>query len=201
MFKERKIILFGEDLKKPIRLQIETAEKLSVAAVIFGSGSADIEATLDKKEGELNLLIVHISDEQPANIKISVRHAAPRTKSDVKMRSVLSGRAQTDLDGLIHIDRKADEAGARLFAEAMLFGNEARINFLPAMEVETKNVTASHGATIETADPEKYFYLGSRGLPENEIKHVLAESFISPLYELADEETAARVAEKIRSIL
>lgn len=199
--KEKTLVLLGEDLKKPIRISVPAAERLSVAAVLFGGEDADIEVALDKKEGELILIIIHLSENPVGRIRVAVRHSAPKTKSDIRARSILGGKAQTNLDGLINISRKADESGAKLFAEAILFGNEAGINFLPAMEVETKNVTASHGVAVETIDPEKFFYLGSRGLNDKEVRQTLAESFISDAFGLTDEETAAKISAKIKSIV
>lgn len=201
MLKERKIILFGEDLKKPMRLAVRAAEKLSVAAILFGNESAELTAELNKHEGELDLIIVHVSGGLPAEIKILAELTAAETKCDIKIRSILAGKARTNLSALIGIRKRADEATAKLFAEAMLFGAEAGIDFTPSMEVETKNVTASHGATIETIDPEKNFYLGSRGMNEDEIRQTLAEAFLSPLYELTDHAAADKVANKLKSIL
>lgn len=201
MEKTRKIILLGDDLKKPIRLAAEKGEKLSVTAVLFDRENADIRIDLREKGGAVNFLIIHISGDGAAKIEAQVEHTAKETTSDFKVRSILSGKAKTDFHGLVGIRKSSDDSAAKLFAEAMLFGDRSGIDFVPSMEVETKNVTASHGATIETIDPEKCFYLGSRGLTEAEIRHTLAESFISPVNETAGEETAIMISNKIKAII
>lgn len=201
MVKEREIILFGEDLKKPIKVDVGRAEKVSVAVILFGKESAEITADLGERDGALNLVVAHISDDNRSEIRIRVELTGAGTACDIKARSILAGKAKTDLSALIGIRKKANESSANLFAEAMLFGTEAGIDFVPSMEVETKNVTASHGATIETIDPEKNFYLGSRGMNEDEIKIILSEAFLSPLYELIGEKEIEKISDKIKSTL
>jgi Fe-S cluster assembly protein SufD len=57
--------------------------------------------------------------------------------------------------------------------ENILLGDKLKIKTLPMLDVRSNDVKASHGARIEKLDPQRLFYLQSRGLDDTQAKNLI----------------------------
>ena len=122
------------------------------------------------------------------------------------MKSLLGGQARSLIRGLIKIDKAASGANGFFTHNSLLLSKTAHVESSPTLEIETNMVKASHAATSGNLDRETLFYLGCRGIAENEAKRLVMISFACEyLTEIADEkirlETEKLLTARINEIL
>jgi|SRR5688572_1656041 len=107
-------------------------------------------------------------------------HAAPRTTSDLRVGSVLSGDAKAIVRGLVRVEKDAPGCVSRQKEETLLLSEYAEIDAVPMLEIGNQDVRCSHAATVGRIDAEKLFYLMSRGLDRASAETMLVEAFMEP---------------------
>ena len=115
------------------------------------------------------------------SLELFVTHAAPRTKSEVKVRSVLRDRSTFAFRGNVKIEKGAKGADAYLRSDALLFDDAKMGDDTPALEILEPDVKAGHAATIGKVDEQMLFYLMSRGLSRKGAEKMLIEGFVEPI--------------------
>jgi len=121
------------------------------------------------------------------------RHEAPRGRSDIGFRTVLTGRSRSAYTGLIRIEQEARGVEAYQENRNLLLSKEARADTIPELEILNEDVQCTHGATVSPVDPDQAFYLESRGLDPVEAERLIVGGFLEP--------TLARVPGGVRELL
>jgi len=116
-------------------------------------------------------------------LETHIVHAAPNTKSEVKVRSVLKGRSIFSFRGNVKIEKGAKGADAYLRSDALLFDDAKMGDDTPALEILEPDVKAGHAATIGKVDEVMLFYLMSRGLSRVMAEKLLIDGFTKPILE------------------
>jgi Fe-S cluster assembly protein SufD len=62
-----------------------------------------------------------------------------------------------------------------LLEENVILGERVHLKTLPVLEVKSDDVKASHGAKIDKLDPQKLFYMTSKGLDKTLSKKLILE--------------------------
>ena len=131
-----------------------------------------------------------------------IRHLAPRTVSDLKVRSLLKDDAKAIVRGLVRVEKDAPGCSGFQREETLLLSEHAEIDAVPNLEIENQDVRCGHAASIGRLDEEKLFYLMSRGLDRAAAERALIEAFIEPfLASVADEPLRASLSETIAAKL
>lgn len=113
----------------------------------------------------------------------NITHAAPNTKSDVRVKGVLRGRAKFDFRGNVKIENGAKGSDAYLRSDVLLFDEAKMGDDTPALEILEPDVKAGHAATVGKVDEQMVFYLMSRGLSRKQAEGLIVEGFVG---EMAD---------------
>lgn len=109
-------------------------------------------------------------------------HLAENTTSNILFRSVLTD-GKLIARGLVKIRPLAKNSAGYQQSNILLLGN-ARAVTIPDLEIQNKDVTCSHGSTITKINPEKLFYLQSRGLSKQLAQQVIVKGFITDMYDV-----------------
>jgi len=137
------------------------------------------EKVLGKKGEELELKILLMGKEDKnVSVRVSVRHAAPDTKSKVIVKGVLDDRSRVDFEGLTIIDNGARNSNAWLESRLLLISDKASGRAVPNLEISEFEVKAGHAATVGKIDEMEIFYLMSRGLSRETTVKLIADGFI-----------------------
>lgn len=115
-------------------------------------------------------------------------HAAPRTTSNLIVRSVLDDKAKGLFRGLVKINEGAAGCNGYQKEDTLLLSEEAEADMVPNLEINNDDVRCTHGATVGRLDPEQLFYLTSRGLSGEEAKQMLIEGFFEKAISEIDNE-------------
>lgn len=162
-----------------LEFEVSNPGKHFLNVLIMGNTRINLSIRIKNSEAEVLANIIYFGQrDQVGNIEIATIHEARKSKSSVKIKSVLPEKTSVNLSGLIRVEKDAIFTEADLKAEALLLGTNARAEFLPSLEILANQVAVSHGATVSSFDEEKMFYLKTRGLSEIEAKTALIESFI-----------------------
>jgi Fe-S cluster assembly protein SufD len=110
-------------------------------------------------------------------------HLAPNTTSDLLYKGAVTGAARSVWQGNIYVAPGANGTDGYQANRNLILSNKARADSIPGLEILADDVKCTHGATVGKVDPEQIFYLQSRGLSENEAKHLIVEGFFETIME------------------
>jgi Fe-S cluster assembly protein SufB len=116
---------------------------------------------------------------QDAGAKIT--HVAPNTTSQIISKSISKDGGRASYRGLLKIVEGADNVKSNVVCDALLLDDDSRSDTYPTIEVDAKNVTMGHEASVSKIGEEQVFYLMSRGLNEDEANAMIVNGFIEPL--------------------
>lgn len=110
------------------------------------------------------------------SLKVLLNHS--HTSANVELISFLYDGAKVSIDGAIDIGLHLDNLHGRLLEQNIVLGKNIAIKTLPKLNVASYNVTAAHGANIDTLDQQKLFYMMSRGLSQQQAQTLLVHWYI-----------------------
>jgi Fe-S cluster assembly protein SufD len=138
--------------------------KLDVSGCFLGRGSDHIDTTL------------------------VVDHAVPGCESRELFKGVLDGRARGVFQGKVIVRQDAQKTDGKQMAQALMLSPDAEFDSKPELEIYADDVVCGHGSTCTEIDSEMMFYLRSRGIPENEARSLLIDSFVGEAIEKVERE-------------
>lgn len=138
--------------------------KLDVSGCFLGRGTDHIDTTL------------------------VVDHAVPGCESRELFKGVLDGRARGVFQGKVIVRPDAQKSDGKQMAQVLMLSPDAEFDSKPELEIYADDVVCGHGSTCAEIDPEMMFYLRSRGIPENEARSLLIDSFVGEAIEKVERE-------------
>jgi Fe-S cluster assembly protein SufD len=127
-------------------------------------------------ESRLNGLFLG-SDRQHVANYVLVDHAGARGTSNQLFKGILDKQATGAFNGKILVRSWAQKIQAFQKNSNILLSDTARMHTKPHLEIYADDVKCSHGATVGQLDPEAMFYLRSRGIGQDEARHLLMYAF------------------------
>jgi Fe-S cluster assembly protein SufD len=109
---------------------------------------------------------------------IQTNHFVGNCKSQVIKRSLATDKGQVALNAKAVVSVGADGSDVAQSLKNILLSDEAKIYSRPELEINTDDVIAAHGSTIGELDEQSLTYLRSRGIPKEQAKFMLIESFL-----------------------
>ena len=116
---------------------------------------------------------------QDAGAKIT--HLAPNTSSQIISKSISKDSGRASYRGLLKVAEGADGIKSNVVCDALLLDDASRSDTYPYIEIEAKDVTMGHEASVSKVGEDQLFYLMSRGLSEFEANAMVVNGFIEPL--------------------
>ncbi len=116
---------------------------------------------------------------QDAGAKIT--HLAPNTTSQIISKSISKDGGRASYRGLLKIAEGADNSKSNVVCDALLLDDRSRSDTYPTIEVDAKQVTMGHEASVSRIGEDQLFYLMSRGLSEDEANALIVNGFLEPL--------------------
>jgi len=161
---------------------IEEQGTLNWIAGHFGGSltRSRFDANLEGSGASLENIEVSLSTRsQRFDITANLNHKAPSTIAHATIKNVARDQSRSISKGLIKIERQAKNSSAYL-AEHAIIMDDARANTIPALEIETNEVKATHSAYITQIDEDQLFYLMTRGFDRNNTIKIIALGFFEP---------------------
>lgn len=110
-----------------------------------------------------------------------VIHAAPRTTSVIRAKSISKDGGISSYRGLIKIMPQATGSKSSVNCDALLIDPLSTSDTYPDMQIDCADVDVAHEATVGRIGAEEIFYLRSRGLSEEQARQLIVAGFIEPI--------------------
>lgn len=123
--------------------------------------------------------------DQSYDSSVELTHVATDTHGQSITRGVFTDEARGMSRGLVRIEAPARRTLSFISEHAMLLSRGARSDTLPILEILCRDVKATHSTSVHPVDPEKIFYLESRGIPSAEAIRMVGEGFLAYVHERA----------------
>lgn len=139
------------------------------------------ETRLAQPGSEVDDLQTMFGDEESAyNNFVEITHDQNDTRGQSVTRGVMKDRARGTARGMMRIQDKTQRVVSYLSQHGLLLSKTSRFESAPDLEIlSAKDVKATHSSSVAPIDPEKIFYLQSRGIDEQEARRVICEGFLS----------------------
>ena len=132
-----------------------------------------------RAHGEV-LSIAFAGEGQHQDAGAKMVHAAPDTTSIIVSKSICKNGGRTSYRGLIKVYPDATGVKSSVKCDALLMDENSRSDTYPTMEIDEKDVTIEHEATVSKVGEEQLFYLMSRGLTQDEATAMIVNGFFEP---------------------
>jgi Fe-S cluster assembly protein SufD len=138
-----------------------------------------------------------------------VDHAVPGCESRELFKGVLSDRARGVFQGKVIVRPDAQKSDGKQMAQALMLSADAEFDSKPELEINADDVVCGHGSTAAEIDEDLLFYMRARGIPADEARTLLIESFIGEAIDKVEDEPVrealaglakARLAELARAL-
>jgi Fe-S cluster assembly protein SufD len=123
--------------------------------------------------------------DQAYDSSVQMTHIGQDTHGQSITRGLFTDQARGVSRGLVRIEKEARKTLSFLSEHAMLLSRGARSDTIPILEILCRDVKATHSSSVAPVDPEKVFYLESRGLPRGDAIRTIGEGFLSHVLERA----------------
>ncbi len=130
--------------------------------------------------GEI-LSVAFAKDGQHQDAGAKVVHCAPNTSSTVVSKSISKGRGRSSYRGLVKVYPGAVNSRSNVQCDALLLDESSQTDTFPSIEVEEKQSSIGHEASVSKISEEQLFYLMSRGIGADEAKAMIVRGFIEPI--------------------
>jgi Fe-S cluster assembly protein SufB len=108
-------------------------------------------------------------------------HFAPNTTSKITSKSISRGGGRSSYRGLLKVYKGATGTRSNATCDALILDPQSRSDTYPYIEIDEKDVTIGHEASVSRVGEEQLFYLMSRGLSKEDATTMVVSGFIEPL--------------------
>ena len=119
---------------------------------------------------------------------LMIDHSTTGCESRELFKAVLDERARAVFQGKVVVEAEAQKTDGKQMAQALMLSETAEFDAKPELEIYADDVVCGHGATVAEIDSAMQFYLQSRGIPADEARAMLVESFAAEAVEKIDNE-------------
>lgn len=160
-------------------------------ATLGGSIDHTVQSNVAGEGGKSDIdWIFYASDRDDQKLIVQNEFAARNGGGEITMRGVAQDRAHVAARGKIAIGSEGSGTDTYLSQSVLMLDPSAKIDAIPALEIKTNDVKASHSAAVARVSPEDLFYFGARGIPEHEARGMYIEGFLGELVGRIPEEEA-----------
>ncbi len=138
----------------------------------------DVACILDGEGAEATFAgLSRLGERVCGETRVKMHHRAPRTVSKQTFHAVLERGAKSTFEGVICIDRLAQQSEAVQQSKALILEKGAVAKHTPILNIHADDVKASHGSTVAQLNELEMFYLRSRGITLVKAKQLLVDAF------------------------
>jgi Fe-S cluster assembly protein SufD len=163
----------------------------------------DLIARFRGEHAECDLQGLYLAgDQQLMDLPHRRDHAVPACSSRETFKGILYGKGRAVFDGRVVVAKDAQKTDAAMSNKNLMLSENAEVDTKPQLEINADDVKCSHGTTVGQIEPEKLFYLRSRGISAPLARRMLclgfAEEIIDALHsdalrDLVSEEVGRRL--------
>jgi Fe-S cluster assembly protein SufD len=117
-----------------------------------------------------------------------IDHAVPGCESRELFKTVLDDHARSVFQGKVIVRPGAQKTDGKQMANALMLSENAEFDSKPELEIYADDVVCGHGATCADLNADLLFYMRSRGIPLDQARALLIESFAGEALDRVEDE-------------
>jgi Fe-S cluster assembly protein SufD len=126
-----------------------------------------------------------------------VDHTTTGCESRELFKAVLDDRARAVCQGKVVVAPEAQKTDGKQMAQALMLSPDAEFDSKPELEIYADDVACGHGSTAAELDADMLFYIRARGIPRDEARALLIQSFAAEALEKIDDEAVRDAARAV----
>ncbi len=123
-------------------------------------------------------------DGQYIDHHVDVKHAAPRTNSEMFFKGIIDKKSRAVFNGGLYVAAGAQKINATQQNHNLLLSNAAEIYSKPELEIYADDVKCQHGATTGQIDQDALFYMRARGIDQQTAMNILLKGFAFKIFKI-----------------
>jgi Fe-S cluster assembly protein SufD len=127
-------------------------------------------------------------DSEHIDETLVIDHAVPGCESRELFKGVLEGRARGIFQGKVIVRQDAQKTDGKQMAQALMLSPDAEFDSKPELEIYADDVVCGHGSTAAELDTDLLFYMRARGIPLDQARAMLIESFVGETFDKIENE-------------
>ncbi|MCB0311055.1 MAG: Fe-S cluster assembly protein SufD [Bdellovibrionales bacterium] len=152
------------------------------ATYAFSLGGAltrnNVSCLLDGEHGFAGLFgLTLLAGNQHVDNHTVLDHAVPHCQSKEVYKGIYGDNAKGIFNGTIIVRPGAQKTNAIQSNQSILLSDSASSYSKPQLKIWADDVRCTHGATVGQLDEDALFYLRSRGIRQEEARHMLLQAF------------------------
>ena len=152
--------------------------------LLNGTTRNDFYVQVNGENAETHLLGMAIEGgTQHVDNHTYIGHNAPRCKSNEMFKYVVNDNAVGAFAGKILVKPDCPRVEAYQGNRNICAAPTAKMYTKPQLEIYTDDVKCSHGAAVGQLDDEALFYMRTRGISEDQARHLLMQAFVADVIE------------------
>lgn len=162
------------------RLQDHATLECTSATLSCGDSRTRVRVDIDGRgaRAEVNGMVIADKKQKP-RFETCIVHHAENTSSNQLFKYVADGESHCAFNGRIIVEESARFTEAYQTNRNLLASDSATMHAEPTLEIYCDEVKCSHGATTGQLDSNALFYMRQRGIPLEDARRMLMESFVS----------------------
>ncbi|MBR1778043.1 MAG: SufD family Fe-S cluster assembly protein [Alphaproteobacteria bacterium] len=177
----------GQDHMLSVR--IEQGASYEVITLHRGNGNLMLSFDLAQENAFCRSDIVYVlHGKQESLIRSNVRHNADNTVSRQMVKGAVGGQAFAAFEGGVFIPYERKKIDGAQQHRALLLSPDAAVNAVPQLEIYADDVKCAHGSAIGSLNKDQLYYLRTRGIEEQEARHLLTQAFLDEVFDTIAEE-------------
>lgn len=186
-------VFLGADAVCGLHVSLADRSLLTLTDVCLGSGKtvSGIRVQMNGKDAQMHAAVGYLlGGSAKLDLNLHAVHSGRRSESDIDVRGVLRDTAQKIFRGTIDFMQGASGAKGREREDVLLMHPGVVNRTVPVILCAEEDVEGEHGASVGQLDPQQVFYMQSRGIPQEKIGGIIAQSRLSGiLRSIGDAET------------
>lgn len=171
-----------EKMSRNRRFLVKEAEALTLILLASKSAEYNVSVALAGERAQADIYgIILGSGKDTISLHTIQDHLAPHTRSNLLVKSALSGGSFFKYEGFIKVAKAAQATDAYQRNENLLLSRDAKAESKPALEILANEVRCTHSATVGKIDKEQLYYLESRGINEHIAQRLIISGFFSTI--------------------
>ena len=184
-----------------VSAKLENSAKFELVQLYLGTGDtvSEIDTELSGRKAEFTANIGYLlAGDDKLDINLIARHLGRKTKSSITAKGVMDGCSSKLFKGTIDFVNGSVGAVGSENEDVLLIGDKVVNKTVPLILCAEEDVEGSHGASIGRVDEAHIFYMQSRGLPEEKVLDLMAQSKIAQIINtIGDEDTQKNINTKL----
>lgn len=194
----KKTIIYRPQKNQSVQFNIGASCQITIIIPITTSIETSIQFNVHDTDSNVCIIgLVSIRKEEKVFLHTDQYHSAPRSTSNLLIKSVIADSAHFYYDGYIRVAKEAQRTDAYQRNENLLLSDTTYAESKPGLEIMANDVRCTHGATISMIPQEQIWYLKSRGIAEKTAKALIVSGFLQSPIEKLDEKIQFQVKKQL----